>query len=159
MSIVRNNSDVLAVIHNKKEYYTLKFEHFDFQAMTGIDIPRDILVSSLTGEVHIIEGATVISSPEDLLLSIEGKTEHELVRFNSDNLPVEAQFINGTKSFIIKYEKFKIIADIDYPHKITIKHNDSQLEVNYSDVKLNTVVESTVFDFDMSVLEKYTQVN
>jgi hypothetical protein len=159
VSIVRNDNDVLAVIHNKKEYYTLTFEYFDFRELTGINIPKEILVSSITGEVYMLKGETVLSSPEDLLLSIEGETGLELVRFNSDSLPVEAQFIYETESYIVNYEKFKNIANIDYPHKITIKHNDAQLEINYAKVKLNTLVEGTAFDFDWAVLEKYTRVN
>ena len=159
VSIVRNDNDVLAVVHNKKEYYTLTFEYFDFWEMTGINIPKDILISSITGEVHMIKGETVISSTEDLLLSIEGETGLELVRFNNDDLPVEAHFIYETESYIVNYEKYKNIENIDYPHKITIKHDDSRLEINYAEVKLNTVVESAAFDFDRSVLEEYTRVN
>jgi len=159
VSIVRSDNDVLAVIHNKKEYYTLTFEYFDFREMTGINIPKDILVSSMTGEVHMIKGETAISSPKDLLLSIEGETGLELVRFNNDSLPVEVQFIFETESYIVNYEKYKNIANIDFPHKITIKHDDSRLEINYAEVKLNTVVESTVFDFDGSVPEEYTRMN
>jgi hypothetical protein len=159
LSIIRNNDDILAVVHNKKEYYRLTFEHFDFREMTGFDIPKEILVGSMTGDVHLIEGRRDVSSPEDLLLSIKGETGTELVRFNGDALPVEAQYIKGADIYTVKYEKYKNIDNIDHPYRILIKHNGSQLEINYMDIKLNKKLNTDLFAFDGINLEDYRKAN
>jgi hypothetical protein len=159
VSIVRNNNDILAVVHNKKEYYTLTFEYFDFREMTGFDIPKEILVGSMTGDVYLIEGETKVTNPEDLLLSIEGETAKELIRFNSESLPVEAQYIDKTDIYTVKYEKYKNIDNIDYPHRIIIKHEDNQLEINYTEVKINKLLDGTVFEFDGFDLKQYRKVD
>ena len=159
VSIVKNNNDILAVVYNKKEYYKLTFNYFNFHEMTGINVPKEILVSSMTGNVYLIEGETAVSSPEDDLLSIEGRTGRELVRFNGESLPIEAQYIDETDIYTVRYEKYKKIDNIDYPHRIIIKHQDSQLEINYTDIKLNGSLDSSVFEFDRFDLNEYRKVD
>ena len=159
ITIIRNNNEILAVVHNKKEYYTLAYENFDFRNMTGINIPKDILVGSMTGGVYLIEGETAVSSPKDLLLSIESENGKQLVKFNDESLPVEAQYLNNTDICTVKYEKYKKIDGINYPYRIIIKNGDGQLEINYSDIKLNRLLESNAFELVGLNLNEYRHVN
>lgn len=159
ISIIRKTGDILAVIYTKKEYHTMSFENFDFQEMTGFDLPKEILMSAIAGNVYIIEGEAVVSDPDNLLLSIEGEAGRELIRLNREYLPVEVEYYYGTVLYHISFNKYKIIDNFYFPHKIIIKNGGRILEINYTDIKVNTAVGNEVFSFDDSVLNGFARIN
>ena len=158
-SIIRKAEDVLAVIYTRKEYYTVSYDGFDFQEMIGFELPRDILVSSIAGNVYIINGEAVVSDPDDLSLSIEGEAVRELIRFNKEHLPVEVVYDYGTVLYHISFKKYKIIDNFSFPHKIIIKNEDRMLDINYTDINVNIAVENESFAFDDSVLKGFVRIN
>jgi len=159
ISIIRKGGDVLAVIYTRKEYYTLSFEDFDFRKMIGFDLPKEILVSAIAGNVYIIEGESVVSDPDNLTLSIEGGAGRELIRFNREYLPVEVKYDYSTALYYIRFDKYKIVDNFYFPHKIIIKNEDRMFEINYTDIDVNIAVENEAFSFDDSVLNGFARIN
>ena len=159
ITVIQEGEDVLVINYSKKTFSRLQYKDLDFKNMTGLNIPKDILVNSVLGEVFIIKGDIEVSESDNLLLSINGMTEKENVLFNEKLMPIEALYILHSDSLLVNFYKFNGIEKEQFPYKITIKNEDKLLQINYSSLTINSPINSDLFSFDTSNLKGFTRLN
>jgi hypothetical protein len=158
VSVIKREEDVLAVIYIKKNYYSLHYEDLDFSKMTGFPIPKELLVSSLLGKVFIYEEQKDISSPQDHALLIIGDDGQETIHLNSDFQPVKVQYLFSSDAFLVTFSKFQSHENLSFPKKITLENEQGTLEINYTNISLNSAIADQAFSVDATLLENFSEV-
>jgi hypothetical protein len=152
VSVVRNGDEVHAALYFKKESYDISYEEFGLQGVTGIAIPKEILLKSIIGEIYVHDGETRVGRGEGanslFLEYLDGPDVlfSETVLFNENNVPTGATFKQGGETYVVSFSKFKASSGGRFPWKIIIQGGDKSLEINYTELRLNPVLGEQAFN-------------
>lgn len=158
-TILRNDEEVLAVLHFKKGYYSFNYENLDFKDLTGFDIPKEVFVHSVLGKIYMFNGELKKSHRRAKYLIIEGTNVIEEIFFNRDLLPARTVYTFQSHTYKIKFSMFKNYQGNLFPNKITIRNQKNSLDINYTAVNINSIPEKNQFIFDRSTLKEFTKLN
>ncbi len=156
-TVIKNSNDVLAITHSKKTYTLLCYEDLDFSRVTDLHIPKDFFIHAVFGAFYVIEGSKVFSLPEENVLRIEGTDKSQQVVFSDEMLPIESTYSLSDKFVNVQFSKYREVASIQFPHKITLSDDQKVLKINYSNVRIDTPVSIDTFALDTSGLEGYSR--
>jgi len=156
-TLIKNQSDVLAITHSKKTYALLRYEDLDFSSVTDLHIPKEFFIHAVFGAFYVIEGSKKFSSPEEHILLMETANRKQKVLFSEEMLPVESSYTLSDKFVQVQFSKFREVESVQFPHKITIRNDERNLKINYSKLHINTPLHSSTFALDTSGLEKYSR--
>jgi hypothetical protein len=158
-TLIKKDQDVLAIVHSNKTYTFLQYEELDLNILTGLNIPHDILIRGVLGEVFVIKGEIIESKAQSI--TIQNKNQSETIVFNKELLPDETHYYLNPEldMYKVTFSKYRNVENIEFPYKINIQNEEKTLSINYSDVKINTPISTDVFSMDISHLEDYTPLN
>lgn len=158
-TLIKKDQDVLAIVHSKKTYTFLQYEELDLNKLTGLNIPRDILIRTVLGEVFVIEGEIIESKAQSI--TIQNENQSETIVFNEELLPDETHYYLNPEldMYKVTFSKYRNIGNIEFPYKIMIQNEERTLSINYSDLKINPPISADVFSMDISHLEGYTPLH
>jgi hypothetical protein len=159
MTLIKKDQDVLAIVHSKKTYTFLQYEEMDLNKLTGLNIPHDILIRAVLGEVFVIEGEIIGSKAQSI--TIQNENQSETIVFNEELLPDETHYYLNPEldMYKVTFSKYRNVENIEFPYKIMIQNEEKALSINYSDLRINTPISTDVFSMDISHLEGYTPLN
>ena len=157
VTVVRNGDEVFAALHLKKKYYRNSYESFDFQNLVDINVSKDILFHSMLGEVYISEQEGKISSKGMYALTVEADNEKTDVLFDDQTLPVQAEYSGDAGVYLVRFMKYRVEGDVQFPRKVTIESGEKMLEMNYTEFSVNRPVSGQLFVLDNSVIADYNR--
>ncbi len=153
ITIVRNEEEIIALLYTKKEYYRLQYSSLDIEKLTGLDIPKEILIPSLLGKVYTGTGSGIVSSVDAYTLQIDNGDFTQDVFFNETLLPIRILFKLAHGSYELVFNNYLKLQDIQFPKKITVQNNDRFLEISYTTTLINQELDVRLFqigDIDIS---------
>ncbi len=159
VSVIKKSNNILAVIYLKKAYHSFGLEDMDFNSLIGFDIPTDVLLNSLLAKVYIMGSCTEVSQAEYSQLYIEGDKGSERVIFNDDSFPVEIHYTFHDDLYLVTFSKYNVVNDSLFPYRITIKNENRILEINYTEIDIDTSIDDNAFSIDSTVLKDFTELN
>jgi hypothetical protein len=176
MTLIRWGEQVSAILYFKKEYRELSYDDFRFEDMTGITIPKDILLSTMLGEVYLPDGERKVYTGDEPVHYTEAErgargalknrvliieTEpgsRDTILFDDEGIPVEARYSGGPEAHLVRFLKHKNIDGIEFPVKITIESGPRNLEINFTEVKLNRITPENAFTIPDASLQGFARV-
>jgi hypothetical protein len=176
MTLIRSGDQVSAIIYFKKEYHELSYEDFRFGDFSTITIPKDILLSTMLGEVYLPggerkvyadgepahyagagSGARGASKNQVLVIEAESGSSNTIL-FDSKGIPVEARYSDGREAYLVRFLKYKNIDGIQFPVKITLESGPRILEINFNEVRLNRITPENAFTIPDASLQGFARV-
>jgi hypothetical protein len=148
ITIVRNAEEIVAVLYTKKEYYRLQYSSLDIEKLTGLEIPKEILMPSLLGKVYTGTGSGIVSTVNANTLQIDNGDFTQDVFFNETLLPIRTLFRLAHGSYNLIFNNFLKLQDTQFPQKIIVKNNDRFLEISYTSVLINQELDFRSFQID-----------
>ena len=176
MTLIRLGEQVSAILYFKKEYRELSYDDFRFEDMTGITVPKDILLSTMLGEVYLPGGERKVYTDDEpahyteaergtrgalknRVLIIEAESgSRDTILFDDKGIPVEARYSGGREAQLVRFLKHKNIDGIEFPVKITIESGPRTLEINFTEVKLNRITPENAFTIPDASLQGFARV-
>jgi hypothetical protein len=157
LGLIRNEGTVVAVFHLKKEYYRLSYDDLDIEALSGLQIRKEVLISAMMGKVYVDDGGSVSNSVDQSTVVIENGGFRETVTFNSESLPVSVEYVFDSDIFLMLFEEYQPIDGTPFPQKVVIKNNGRTLELRFDEIELNGVLDAVLFQAD-EYLTEYQEV-
>lgn len=162
VTLVRAHDEVTAYVHPEQEYYRGTVQEAGFGSLLGFEAPVNFLFSTLLARVYIPEGETVAEQIDDSQVVIVAQQEQEVVRFGTENNPVEIEYIYAEDSgqeqvYHVVFETFDAIGSSLFPLTIKVKSQNRTLEIRYSAVELNVAISEKLFLTDISDMDGYTR--
>jgi hypothetical protein len=158
LTIVRTGEEIIAVLHTKKEYYRLQYSSLDIEKLTGLNIPKEILMPSLLGKVYTGTGSGIVSSVDAYTLQIDNSDFQQHVYFDETLFPVRTLFRLTQGSYNLFFSNFLKLHDGQFPQKITIENNERFLEISYISVLINQELDIGSFQIDDLNLTDFNRV-
>ena len=176
MTLIRWGEQVSAILYFKKEYRELSYDDFRFEDMTDITIPKDILLSTMLGEVYLPGGERKVYTDDEpahyaefgrgtrgalknRVLIIEAESgSRDTILFDGKGIPVEARYSGSREAHLVRFLKHKNIDGIEFPVKITLESGPRMLEINFTEVKLNRITPENVFTIPDASLQGFARV-
>jgi hypothetical protein len=156
VSIVKNEDVFTAIVYVKKEYIQEPYEELDVVEVTGLRIKKEILLAALMGKVYVDGNNSVLTSPNPTTLIIERhEGRREIVSFDSRMLPSEVTYARGYREYSTIFHEYMLVDGVYYPKKMSIVHEDQELTANFSDVRVNGILDSAFFQLDAEELGNF----
>jgi len=176
MTLIRLGEQVSAILYFKKEYRELSYDDFRFEDLTQITIPKDILLSTMLGEVYLRGGERKVYADDEgahyaevgsgargalknRVLIIEAESgSRDTILFDDKGIPVEARYSDDRETHLVRFLKHKNIDGTEFPVKITIESGPRMLEINFTEVKLNRITPENAFTIPDASLQGFARV-
>ncbi|GEM_PF-1455438 len=159
VTVTRNGGAVLAVMHYRKAYYSASWEEINMKKITGFDIPRELLISTVMGKVYA-ENTDCRTEGDVLILEGAGAYREHRVYFKDE---VISRVVYGFEEseYEVLFQKYRAVEGIEFPQKIVVEMSGegSVLEILYSQVDLNRVSETDDFSLDGVDLNNYENLS
>lgn len=155
LTVVKNGERVLTVVHTRGESNLQSYDEFDLQKMTGLSIPKELLLSSIVGKVYLGKGGREISSGGQSVLIVKTPLIRSDVHFGRDRLPDRVKYISSMYTYELSFAKFEKSGDASFPLKVILKDTSRMLTVNYSSPLINMELEEKDFLIDEKLVGNY----
>ncbi len=157
LTLIKKGSDILIVIHVKKEFYRMKYDALDLETFAGINIPHGILLPSITGRMYVEENKGTVSPIDSATLLIHGNNMREEIHFNEISLPTVAMINVPPTEYTLILTKFnKYYNEMYFPQKISLAASGRALEISYSEVHINESVDGSSFNIESAIPRGYS---
>lgn len=155
LTVVKNGQRVLTVVHTSKESNIQSYDEFDLQRMTGLSIPKELLLSSVIGKVYLGEGSREISRSGQSTLIVKTPLIQSDIHFGRERLPTRVKYVSARYSYELSFTKFETSGAVTFPLKITLKDTLRMLTVNYSNPLINIELEEKDFLIENQSIESF----
>lgn len=155
LTVVKNGERVLTVVHTRGESNLQSYDEFDLQKITGLSIPKELLLSSIVGKVYLGEGSREISRSGQSTLVVKTSLVQSDVHFGRDKLPDRVKYISSIYTYELSFTKFETSGDASFPLKVILKDTSRMLTVNYSSPLINMELEEKDFLIDEKLAGSY----
>jgi hypothetical protein len=155
LSLVKSGDSVTALLHMKKRAYQMDYESLSLEALSGLNVHKEILFPALMGKVFVDVKDTVTSSPDAKTLVVESEGFREVVTFNSNWLPQNVEFAMRDDVYTLSFKTFDVVEEIYFPGKISLSNLNRRLEATYREVRINEAIDMELFVIDEESLSGY----
>jgi hypothetical protein len=152
LTVVRNGDRVLTIIHTRGERNLQPYDEFDLKKITGLSIPKELLLSSIIGKVYLGEGNRELFMSGKSTLVVKTPQVRSDVDFGRDGLPYRVKYLSNLYNYELSFIKFEKPEDIPFPLKIVLKDASRMLTVNYSSFSINIELNPEDFLIDEKLI-------
>jgi hypothetical protein len=158
-TVLRKVDEVIVVNYSKKTLSSLQYSDLDFSEMLGLKISKEVLVSTVIGEVFTIGNTGITADSEVPTLIINNGEETETVIFSPELIPVQVKYEFQEDSLTMQFSKHEKIENVQFPKKISIQDANRTLDINYSDLRVNMPFEEAVFLLDKEKIADFSSLD
>lgn len=151
VSIVRREDEVITIMYTKKLYYRERYADFHFEETTGFNIPKELILKSVLGKVHIFDGRLIKDGSSTILM--ENDTSSIRIFFNNEPYPIKTVYSFQEDVYTVEFSGFHKFQPGAFPSKIVIKNEESTLDIIYTDVAINDTLDEKIFLIEDSELQ------
>jgi hypothetical protein len=156
LTLVKANDSVTALLHMQRRIYHTDYEGLSLEALSGLNVHKEILIPALMGKVFMIANNSDTSSPDARTLVVDSEDLREIVTFDSDGLPQNVQFTMHNDAYILIFKDFAAVKEAQFPEKIVLSSQDRRLEATYREVRVNETIDMGLFMLDEESMAGYS---